>query len=186
LASPGGSQWQRLAQQAQLQQERKQTAQVVTAAPLAARTGVACSEAAQQTVATQAEALASGESSIEKVRRNGMIFEVGLTFTFLHYQSIFIFFARGLFQSVRPLLILFVFGQILKAVFFVAGAPIWCSFYSIWMFEVIYGLAQCAISFIFICSFYNNLSFARIRPALTQLFRQEREKLARAARALAC
>merc|ERR1712194_160960 len=33
---------------------------------------------------------------------------------------------RCLFQSFRPLLILFVFGQILKAVFFVAGAPSGC------------------------------------------------------------
>merc|ERR1740123_637198 len=117
---------------------------------------------------------------------NAMVFEIGLTFIFMHYQSIFIFFARGLFQAVRPLLILFVFGQILKAVFFVAGAPIWCSFYSIWMFEVIYGLAQCAISFIFICSFYNNLSFARIRPAVSGFLRQERERLARSARMAAC
>merc|ERR1711994_636204 len=107
-----------------------------------------------------------------------MIFEIGLTFTFMHYQSIFIYFARGLFQSVRPLLILFVFGQIIKAVFFVAGAPIWCSFYSIWMFEVIYGLAQCAISFIFISFFYNNLSFARLRPVLAQMLRQQRQKIA--------
>merc|ERR1711976_420860 len=117
-------------------------------------------------------------------RKNSMIFEIGFTFTFLHYQSIFIYFARGLFQSVRPLLILFVFGQIIKAVFFIAGAPIWCSFYSIWMFEVVYGLAQCAISFIFICSFYGNLSFARIRPTIANVFRQERDRLARAARAI--
>merc|ERR1719461_1155316 len=115
---------------------------------------------------------------------NAMVFEIGLTFTFMHYQSIFIFFARGLFQAFRPLLILFVFGQILKAVFFVAGAPIWCSFYSIWMFEVVYGLAQCAISFIFISFFYNNLSFARVRPSLGHFIKQQRERLARAARAL--
>merc|ERR1712160_231330 len=99
-------------------------------------------------------------------------------------QSIFIGVMRCLFQSFRPLLILFVFGQILKAVFFVAGAPIWLSFYSIWLFEVSYGLAQCAISFIFISFFYNNLSFSRMRPALGQYFRGQHEKLARIARAL--
>merc|ERR1719499_2731207 len=115
---------------------------------------------------------------------NAMVFEIGLTFTFMHYQSIFIFFARCLFQAFRPLLILFVFGQILKAVFFIAGAPIWFSFYSIWLFEVGYGLAQCAISFIFISFFYNNLSFARIRPTLAHMIRQQREKLSRAARLL--
>merc|ERR1740123_218261 len=131
-----------------------------------------------------AAAVAEQAGALAEARSKGMVFEIGLTFTFLHYQSIFIFFARGLFQAVRPLLILFVFGQILKAVFFVAGAPIWCSFYSIWMFEVIYGLAQCAISFIFICSFYNNLSFARLRPALRQVLRQERDRLQRATRCL--
>merc|ERR1712241_1199956 len=114
---------------------------------------------------------------MEGMRSNSMVFEVGLSFVVLHYQSIFIGVMRCLFQSFRPLLILFVFGQILKAVFFVAGAPIWLSFYSIWLFEVVYGLAQCAISFIFISFFYNNLSFARVRPALTQMLRQQRQKL---------
>merc|ERR1712129_392927 len=85
---------------------------------------------------------------------------------------------RCLFQSFRPLLILFVFGNIIKAFFFIAGAPIWLSFYSIWLFEVIYGLAQCAISFIFISFFYNNLSFARVRPVLMQMVRQQRQRLA--------
>merc|ERR1711920_587583 len=125
------------------------------------------------------EAAAVEPSSVmEGVKSNGMVFEIGISFVFLHYQSIFIGVMRCLFQSFRPLLILFVFGQILKAVFFVAGAPIWLSFYSIWLFEVIYGLAQCAISFIFISFFYNNLSFARMRPAMGQIIRQQRRKLA--------
>merc|ERR1712087_811033 len=108
---------------------------------------------------------------------SSMVFEIGISFVVLHYQSIFIGVMRCLFQAFRPLLILFVFGQIIKAVFFIAGAPIWMSFYSIWLFEVIYGLAQCAISFIFISFFYNNLSFARLRPALSQMIRQQRQKL---------
>merc|ERR1712194_777174 len=115
----------------------------------------------------------------DTLRTDAMVFEVGLTFVFMHYQSIFIGVMRCLFQSFRPLLILFVFGQILKAVFFIAGAPIWLSFYSIWLFEVIYGLAQCSISFIFISFFYNNLSFARLRPALTRMARRQSNKLAR-------
>merc|ERR1719188_2473787 len=134
--------------------------------------------------AAQAERLAPQEAAasvVEAAKSKGMVFEIGISFVFLHYQSIFIGVMRCLFQSFRPLLILFVFGQILKAFFFVAGAPIWLSFYSIWLFEVIYGLAQCAISFIFISFFYNNLSFARLRPAATQMIRQQRAKLARAA-----
>merc|ERR1712207_93398 len=118
------------------------------------------------------QAVNAGEATVDNMRSNSMVFEFGLSFVVLHYQSIFIGVMRCLFQSFRPLLILFVFGQILKAVFFVAGAPIWLSFYSIWLFEVIYGLAQCAISF-----FYINLSFARMRPALMQMLRQQRQKL---------
>merc|ERR1711972_539966 len=129
-----------------------------------------------------AEAVSPSAAVADTVRSDGMVFEVGLSFVVLHYQSIFIGVMRCLFQSFRPLLILFVFGNIIKAFFFVAGAPIWLSFYSIWLFEVIYGLAQCAISFIFISFFYNNLSFARLRPSLSYLLRQQRDKFARAAR----
>eukprot|EP00929_Paragymnodinium_shiwhaense_P044599 TRINITY_DN2285_c0_g1_i1.p2 TRINITY_DN2285_c0_g1~~TRINITY_DN2285_c0_g1_i1.p2 ORF type:complete len:213 (+),score=43.73 TRINITY_DN2285_c0_g1_i1:68-706(+) len=135
--------------------------------------------------AMQAAAPAKAASGVMTTAKSeAMVFELGLSFVVLHYQSIFIGVMRCLFQSFRPLLILFVFGQILKAVFFIAGAPIWFSFYSIWLFEVGYGLAQCAISFIFISFFYNNLSFARVRPALGQLFRQQKDRLTQAARAL--
>merc|ERR1719282_2024393 len=123
------------------------------------------------------QASSAAPAILETARSDSMVFEVGLSFVVLHYQSIFIGVMRCLFQSFRPLLILFVFGNILKAVFFVAGAPIWLSFYSIWLFEVIYGLAQCAISFIFISFFYNNLSFARLRPALGHVLRQQRRRL---------
>merc|ERR1712160_41227 len=119
----------------------------------------------------------------DAMRKEAMVFEVGLTFVVMHYQSIFIGVMRCVFQAFRPLLILFVFGQILKAVFFIMGTPIWFSFYSIWLFEVGYGLAQCAISFIFISFFYNNLSFARLRPTLTQSWRQCRDRVSRMAAA---
>merc|ERR1719367_1665463 len=127
----------------------------------------------------EAQQMGSNEASddVNDVHRKAMVFEIGLSFVVMHYMSIFIGVMRCLFQSFRPLLILFVFGQIIKAFFF-AGAPIWLSFYSIWLFEVIYGLAQCAISFIFISFFYNNLSFARLRPALAQMLRQQRQKIA--------
>merc|ERR1719231_661866 len=133
---------------------------------------------------TAASAQQAAVSVLESAKSEAMVFELGLSFVVLHYQSIFIGVMRCLFQSFRPLLILFVFGQILKAVFFIMGAPIWFSFYSIWLFEVGYGLAQCAISFIFISFFYNNLSFARVRPVLGTFLRQQRERLARAAQAI--
>merc|ERR1712232_1547428 len=122
---------------------------------------------------------------VESARSKAMVFEIGLTFVFSHYVSIFQSFARCLFQSFRPLLILFVFGQIIKAAFFAMGAPMFFSFYSIWLFEVGYGLAQCAISFIFISFFYNNCSFARIRLTITHYFRQQFDKISRAARMVA-
>merc|ERR1711976_480260 len=121
-------------------------------------------------------------ASVEAVKQNGMIFEIGITFTLAHYVHIFQSFARGLFQSFRPLLILYVFSHILKAVFFIMGAPLWFSFYSIWMFEVGYGLFQCLLSLIFIGTFYNNLLFARVRPTVTAMVRNQRERLARGAR----
>ncbi|CAK9115513.1 Putative serine/threonine-protein kinase fhkA [Durusdinium trenchii] len=132
----------------------------------------------------EAKIMVPQEGVVDACKRDSMVFEIGISFVVLHYQSIFIGVMRCLFQAFRPLLILFIFGQIIKAVFFIAGAPIWMSFYSIWLFEVTYGLAQCAISFIFISFFYNNLSFARIRPAVRQMLRQQKDKLAKAARAL--
>merc|ERR1719231_1523142 len=120
---------------------------------------------------TAASAQQAAAAVVETAKSEAMVFQLGLSFVVLHYQSIFIGVMRCLFQSFRPLLILFVFGQILKAVFFIMGAPIWFSFYSIWLFEVGYGLAQCAISFIFISFFYNNLSFARLRPSLGRMLK---------------
>ena len=122
--------------------------------------------------------------ALEKVKSENLVFEIGLTYTFMHYQAILPMFLRTVFQAFRPLLILFMFGQIIKATFFIAGAPIWFSFYSIWMFEVGYGLFQCVLSFIFIGFFYNNLAFSRVRPTVSRMLQQQREKLSAAARVL--
>merc|ERR1712178_580734 len=119
------------------------------------------------------DTVGTSEAIVENVRREGMIFEIGILFTLTHYVHIFQSVARGLFQSFRPLLILYVFSHILKAVFFIAGAPIWFSFYSIWMFEVGYGLFQCLLSLIFIGTFYNNLLFPRVRPTMMAMIRQQ-------------
>merc|ERR1712078_714185 len=140
---------------------------------------------AQPVVAKHAnttEVLAEGAAALDGVRQSGMIFEIGILFTLTHYVHIFQSVARGLFQSFRPLLILYVFSHILKAVFFIAGAPIWFSFYSIWMFEVGYGLFQCLLSLIFIGTFYGNLLMPRVRPTISGMMRQQKEKLSQAAR----
>jgi len=178
----GGSPWS-TAEKASLALRSAEAQRSAAAAQqIAAPVAEAVSQNSPQAVADQAAI--SAEGAIDKMRADNMVFEIGITFTFMHYQTVFIGVMRCLFQSFRPLLILFVFGQILKAVFFIAGAPIWFSFYSIWLFEVGYGLAQCAISFIFISFFYNNLSFARTRGSLGYFLRAQREKLARASKAL--
>mmetsp|Transcript_18282 Transcript_18282/g.33943 ORF Transcript_18282/g.33943 Transcript_18282/m.33943 type:complete len:226 (+) Transcript_18282:85-762(+) len=121
----------------------------------------------------------AGET-LGNLRQKGMVFEIGFSFLFAHYMAIFQGLARCGFQSVRPLFILFLFGQGLKVMFCIFGTPLWFSFYSFWMFEVGYGLFQIYLSLIFIGSFYNNLLFARARPALRAIVQQQRLKVARA------
>lgn len=41
-------------------------------------------------------------------------------------------------------------GYVAKFAFFLMGAPMLVSFYSVWLFEVGYGLAQCVLSVIFV------------------------------------
>jgi len=115
-----------------------------------------------------------------KVGQEGMIFEVSLWFLFAHYQQILMLLARNMFQTFRPLLLAFVMGQLVKAGFFFMGAPMLISFYSIWMFEMFYGMLQCFISFLFVAMFYNNLCFRGLRPMMS-LYRNRAEIMARRA-----
>mmetsp|Transcript_18283 Transcript_18283/g.33945 ORF Transcript_18283/g.33945 Transcript_18283/m.33945 type:complete len:221 (+) Transcript_18283:85-747(+) len=131
-------------------------------------------------VAPAAKAVVEAGETLGNLRSSGMVFEIGFSFLFAHYMAIFQGLARCGFQSVRPLFILFLFGQGLKVMFCIFGTPLWFSFYSFWMFEVGYGLFQIYLSLIFIGSFYNNLLFARARPALRAIVQQQRLKVARA------
>lgn len=115
-------------------------------------------------------------ATVGKVGKEGMIFEISFTFLFAHYQQIFMLLARNLFQTFRPLLLAFVMGQLVKAAFFAMGAPMLISFYSIWMFEVFYGMLQCFISFLFVSMFYNNLCFRGLRPMMN-LYRTRGEAM---------
>eukprot|EP00927_Polykrikos_kofoidii_P052540 TRINITY_DN4641_c0_g1_i3.p1 TRINITY_DN4641_c0_g1~~TRINITY_DN4641_c0_g1_i3.p1 ORF type:complete len:218 (-),score=33.93 TRINITY_DN4641_c0_g1_i3:43-696(-) len=142
--------------------------------------------ASEKVSANVAAPIEAAGKVVQQTKNTSLVFDLGLSVVVVHYQHIIIGTVRCLFQAWRPLLILFGFSQLIKAVFFIAGAPIWFSFYSIWMFEVFYGLMQCGLSFLFIAFFYNNLSFARIRPALQQMFKQQRESVARAARLAGC
>lgn len=100
---------------------------------------------------------------------NQSLVTINFSFTFMHYRDIAIALSRNLFQSFRPLIILFMFGQVLKvftygvftqAIPFVAVA----SFYAIFFFEVFYTILTMGISFLFVALFYNNLYFRGARP----------------------
>jgi len=130
-------------------------------------------------VSAPSQVLGKASASVDGIRESGMILELGLTFTLVHYQHIFQSVMRGLFQSFRPLIILYVFSHIFKAMFFLLGAPVWFSFYSFWLFEICYNMFQCFLGFMFIGMYYNNLYFARVRPTVTAMFRQQRQRLAR-------
>merc|ERR1719316_2142337 len=87
----------------------------------------AAPQASTVQTAAVAKAITEAGAAADTVRRSGMILEIGITFKLTHYIHIFQSFARGLFQSFRPLLILYVFSHILKAVFFIMGEPQWCA-----------------------------------------------------------
>ena len=95
--------------------------------------------------------------------------------------------ARNLFYTFRPVLMLFVFGQLLKVGMFAMGAPMLMSFYSLWLFEVFYGLLQVFLSFIFVGLFYNDIAFcggrhvggAARRASRSEMFKAEMSKWAR-------
>merc|ERR1719446_1952066 len=106
-------------------------------------------KAAPAHVAAPSKVLSEAAASVDGVKKSGMILELGLTFTLVHYQHIFQSVMRGLFQSFRPLIILYVFSHIFKAMFF--------------------------LGFMFIGMYYNNRYFARVRPTVTAMFRQQKQ-----------
>lgn len=66
-------------------------------------------------------------------------------------------------------------GYVVKFLFFLMGAPMLVSFYSVWLFEVGYGLAQCFLSVIFLTQLtYMDLSF---RGTLKPMVRLQAKKL---------
>merc|ERR1719215_2121567 len=97
----GATSWSRIPEQKAAAAAAMKEAPQALAAPIAAAPASESAEAAGG--ALEAISSESGKA-LESIRRKGMIFEIGITFTFLHYQSIFIYFSRGLFQAVRPLL----------------------------------------------------------------------------------
>jgi hypothetical protein len=59
-------------------------------------------------------------------------------------------------------------GNALKLAAFAFQFPV--SFYSVFFFEVFYGIMQLAVSFVFVCLFHNNIMFRRVLPRMTGNF----------------
>ena len=104
--------------------------------------------------------LPSLRHSLLPTMRNSAIFELQITPVFAHYKHVMVCLLRNCFQTFRPLLITMVMGNMLKIAAFALQFPI--SFYSIFFFEVFYGIMQLAVSFVFVCLFHNNISFRRM------------------------
>ena len=104
---------------------------------------------------------------LPQVVARSAIFEVQITPLFSHYRHVAICLLRNGFQTFRPLLITMVMGNLLKVAAFLLQFPV--SFYSIFFFEVIYGMLQMAVSFVFVCLFHNNISLRSIAPLLRRL-----------------
>ncbi|EER00515.1 wd-repeat protein, putative [Perkinsus marinus ATCC 50983] len=96
------------------------------------------------------------KSKIAEVTNKSAIFEISVGVVLAQYKQIFLSLMRNIFQSFRPLLITVIMGNMLKMAAFLMQFPV--SFYSIFFFEVFYGMAQLAISFVFVCFFHNGMS----------------------------
>lgn len=59
-------------------------------------------------------------------------------------------------------------GNALKLAAFAFQFPV--SFYSVFFFEVFYGIMQLAVSFVFVCLFHNNIMFRRVLPRMSGNF----------------
>ncbi|EER00919.1 hypothetical protein Pmar_PMAR002991 [Perkinsus marinus ATCC 50983] len=108
-----------------------------------------------QTVSTTG-LLPACKSKIAEVTNKSAIFEISVGVVLAQYKQIFLSLMRNIFQSFRPLLITVIMGNMLKMAAFLMQFPV--SFYSIFFFEVFYGMAQLAISFVFVCFFHNGMS----------------------------
>lgn len=123
---------------------------------------------------------ATGASSLARqVGSKGLVFEFSMFWIISAWKEIGIGFIRNTFYTFRPVIMFFVMGYVVKFAFFLMGAPMLVSFYSVWLFEVGYGLAQCVLSVIFLTQLaYMDMSFrGRIRPALRLARRQAGNQL---------
>lgn len=89
---------------------------------------------------------------------------IDLMFAVKHHFDLFAALVRNLFQSFRPILMMALFGQVLKAFaygVFTQSLPLLAvsAFYSVFVFEVFYTFLQMFISFVFISFFHHNLYF---------------------------
>ena len=111
--------------------------------------------------------LQSGKQVLPRVAvgEGSAVFELAISPVFSHYKHVSICLLRNCFQTFRPLLITMAMGNALKLAAFAFQFPV--SFYSVFFFEVFYGIMQLAVSFVFVCLFHNNIMFRRVLPRMT-------------------
>lgn len=97
-------------------------------------------------------------SAQTKVATNGLVFEFSVAWVLGALQNAVLGLGRNLLYTYRPLVMLFIMGNLMKVAFFLCGAPMLISFYSVWLFETAYNLLQCALSFIFVNMYYNDMA----------------------------
>ncbi|CAD7967559.1 unnamed protein product [Amoebophrya sp. A120] len=107
-------------------------------------------------------------SLLQTIGEKGLIFEFSMLWVLTAWKEIAVGVIRNTAYTFRPVALFFVMGYVVKFLFFLMGAPMLVSFYSVWLFEVGYGLAQCFLSVIFLTQLtYMDLSFrGTVRPML--------------------
>lgn len=103
-----------------------------------------------------------------RIGEQGLVFEFSLMWVLTAWKEIAVGVIRNTAYTFRPVALFFVMGYVVKFLFFLMGAPMLVSFYSVWLFEVGYGLAQCFLAVIFLTQLtYMDLSFrGTLRPFL--------------------
>eukprot|EP00392_Amoebophrya_sp_AT5.2_P010556 g10621.t1 len=114
-------------------------------------------------------------ADVPRIAEKGLVFEFSLMWILTAWKEIAVGVIRNTAYTFRPVALFFVMGYVVKFLFFLMGAPMLVSFYSVWLFEVGYGLAQCFLSVIFLTQLtYMDLSF---RGTLKPMVRLQAKKL---------
>ncbi|CAD7952049.1 unnamed protein product [Amoebophrya sp. A25] len=128
----------------------------------------------------------AGATLTNTVAKKGLIFEFSMMWVVTAWKEILVGVIRNTAYTFRPVALFFVMGYVVKFLFFLMGAPMLVSFYSVWLFEVGYNLAQCFLSVIFLTQLtYMDLSFrGTMRPLMRLQAKRVKDVAKKAAKML--